>query len=144
MSWDRLNVSDILGYKLTYTPVNWSCEGIPGGERIISEEDATSYHLDGLQEYINYSIALQTKGRKGYGHQSAPVYERTLPAGMLEEMKLLSVCGIDLLFTLSCCCCCRRCCCCCCCCCCYCCCCCCCRCRCCCCCCRCFCCAHST
>ena len=88
-----------MGYRVTYTPVNWSCEGIPGGERIISEGDATSYHLDGLQEYINYSIVLQTKGREGYGRQSAPVYERTLSAGALEEMKLLCVCGIDLLFT---------------------------------------------
>ena len=96
LSWDRINTGDVLGYRVTYTPVNWSCEGIPGGERIISEGDATSYHLDGLQEYINYSIVLQTKGRQGYGRQSAPVYERTLPAGMLEEMKLLSVCGIDL------------------------------------------------
>ncbi len=82
LSWDQVLSSDVLGYMVTYTPVNTSCEGVLGGRVIVNEGNTTGYLLTGLQEYINYSVVLQTKGNQGYGQSSAPVYQRTLPAGM--------------------------------------------------------------
>lgn len=81
VQWSGVNEEGVMGYMLTYNPVNGSCEGVEGG-KVMVDRNATTSLLEGLEEYMAYNITLQTKGGQGYGLPSPPVVNKTSPAGM--------------------------------------------------------------
>ena len=83
VSWSPVHLHAI-GYEVTYTPANGSCNGARNGIVLLNSTNYTSILLSKLEENTLYIIYIRTKGLHGYGHFSERVAQRTSSSGMLE------------------------------------------------------------
>ncbi len=83
VEWNaRDDDDDVIGYAVSFTPVEGSCDGIVGGAVVIEGGAVSSYVLQGLEEHTKYNIVVHSRGRQAKGLPSNPVTNRTESAGM--------------------------------------------------------------
>ena len=83
IQWRTVDIDVVLGFILTYSPVNGSCKGVEGGTAIVIGNQTHRHILERLEESTSYMIFVQTKGDHGYGIPSSPaLIVKTLSAGM--------------------------------------------------------------
>lgn len=80
VDWD--SVSGATGYKITFAPVEGECEAVTGGSVLLESADSTSHTLQGLEEFVEYSVVVQSQGADGVGVPSTSVSVTTRAAGM--------------------------------------------------------------
>ena len=81
MQWDRVN--DALGYKVTFTPEDGSCDGVEGGNVLVMGGANVSHTLQKLEEFTEYRVDVRSQAIVGVGVSSDPISKRTRVAGML-------------------------------------------------------------
>ena len=60
------NVS-VNGFEVTYSPVGSFCDGVVGGRKVVEGGNMTTYVLNDLQAYTEYSVTVRARGADGFG-----------------------------------------------------------------------------
>lgn len=75
-------VSGVTGYEITFEPVEGTCDDIVGGDMLLESGGTTSHTLRGLEEFVEYNIAVRSRGEEAVGVSSPPIHAKTRAAGM--------------------------------------------------------------
>ena len=84
VSWTASVSDGVDGYKVTYSPVDGSCEGVVGGIVVVEGGSVMAKVVSGLQAYTEYSITVRARSVDGVGAPSVAQTGRTMAGGMLE------------------------------------------------------------
>ena len=88
--WEEIPAIDrngiIVSYEVLYEPQE-TFNGRIGNQSVTTSSTELSVQLEGLEEYVNYTISVRASTRVGAGVYSNPIVNQTLEDG---ELMLLS------------------------------------------------------